>query len=224
LTALAGSGVAVLAVDLPGHDLGAIPKPFASIAQVAERVTEEITALGAPRIMLWGHSSGCAPALETARRLQERGVPVTRVFLGAQLLGTATDRRAAIDELTQRGDTQIAARLTEDSGYPQLAEVNTRHAEHIGAAYRHDCVQAHRYFCAALQSPPPVKLSAPVSVVVAADDPHTAGYAQRHQDWQLLAELVDLHELADGGHYFPRTRPAEAAQAVLRTAVPLASG
>jgi amino acid adenylation domain-containing protein len=222
--ALAGSGVAVLAVDLPGHDLGAIPEPFASIAQVAERVTEEITALGAPRIMLWGHSSGCAPALETARRLQERGVPVTRVFLGAQLLGTATDRRAAIDELTQRGDTQIAARLTEDSGYPQLAEVNTRHAEHIGAAYRHDCVQAHRYFCAALQSPPPVKLSAPVSVVVAADDPHTAGYAQRHQDWQLLAEHIDLHELADGGHYFPRTRPAEAAQAVLRTAVPLASG
>jgi hypothetical protein len=26
---------------------------------------------------------------------------------------------------------------------------------------------------------------------------------------------VDLHELADGGHYFPRTRPAEAAHAVL---------
>ncbi|QIJ60787.1 amino acid adenylation domain-containing protein [Streptomyces sp. JB150] len=238
--ALAGSGVAVLAVDPPGHDLGATPEPFASIARIAERVTEEITqeitqdntddiaeeitARGTPRIMLWGHSSGCAPALETARRLQERGVRVTRVFLGAQLLGSATDRSAAIDELTQRGDREIAARLAEDSGYPELAEVNARHAEHIGAAYRHDCVLAHRYLRAALQSPPPVRLSAPVTVVVAADDPHTRDYARRHLDWQLLAEHVDLCELPDGGHYFPRTRPAAAAQAVLTTAVPLASG
>ena len=28
-------------------------------------------------------------------------------------------------------------------------------------------------------------------------------------EWRLLAEQVDLHELADGGHYFLRTRPAE---------------
>jgi hypothetical protein len=55
-------------------------------------------------------------------------------------------------------------------------------------------------------------------VVVAADDPRTAQYPRRHRDWQLLAEHVDLYELADGGHYFPRTRPAGAAQAVLRAA------
>ena len=38
--------------------------------------------------------------METARRLQERGVDVQRVFLGAQLLGDAAGRRAAIAELT----------------------------------------------------------------------------------------------------------------------------
>ena len=43
-----------------------------------------------------------------------------------------------------------------------------------------------------------------------------------YRDWQLLAEHVELHELADGGHYFLRTRPAEAAQAVLRAAALLA--
>ena len=31
----------------------------------------------------------------------------------------------------------------------------------------------------------------------------------------ILADQVDLHELVDGGHYFLRTRPAEAAEAVL---------
>ncbi|MFG2602120.1 amino acid adenylation domain-containing protein [Streptomyces sp. NPDC048514] len=222
-SALAGSGVAVLAVDLPGHDLAGHHEPLASVAQVAERVADEITARGLTRVMLWGHSSGAAPALETALRLQERGVPPTRVFLGAQLLGTAGDRRAAVGELTSLSDAAVAARLTSDSGYPELAELNARHAEQIGAAYRHDCVSAHRWFCAALDGPPAVRLSAPVTVVVAVDDPHTAGYAQHHRDWLLVADHVDLHELPDGGHYFPRTRPAGAAQAVLRADVPLAS-
>ncbi|MFH9083787.1 amino acid adenylation domain-containing protein [Streptomyces sp. NPDC017673] len=221
--ALAGSGLAVLAVDLPGHDLAAHREPFASIADVAAQVADEITARGLTRVMLWGHSSGAAPAVETARTLQERGVRVTRVFLGAQLLGTAEDRGAAVAELTGLSDAEIAARLTADSGYTELAELNARHAEHIGAAYRHDCVSAHRYFQAVLHAPPPVKLAAPVSVVVAADDPHTAGHADHHRDWLLLAEHVDWHELADGGHYFLRTRPAEAAHAVLSAAVPLAS-
>ena len=64
-------------------------------------------------------------------------------------------------------------------------------------------------------APPAVKLSAPLTVVVAADDPYTAGFARRYLDWQRLAERVDLHELPDGGHFFLQTRAKDAAQAVL---------
>jgi pimeloyl-ACP methyl ester carboxylesterase len=53
--------------------------------------------------------------------------------------------------------------------------------------------------------------------VAVADDPATPDPAGRHRDWRFLAAEVNLHELADGGHYFLRTRPAEAARAVLRT-------
>ena len=84
-----------------------------------------------------------------------------------------------------------------------------------GSRRRHDCVSANRYLADARDSPPAVRLSAPVTVVVAADDPSTAEVRGRHRDWQLLAERVDLQELADGGHYFVRTRPAEAARVVL---------
>ncbi|MCW2872936.1 amino acid adenylation domain-containing protein [Actinacidiphila oryziradicis] len=216
--ALRGSGPAVHAVELPGHDLAAVNEPFASMAQVVEQVVAEITRRGLTRVLLWGHSSGTAYAVETARKLQERGVEVQRVFLGAQLLGDATGRRAAIAGLTGRSDAEIAAELSADGGYTELGELDPQRAEHVGAAYRHDCVSAHRYFAEALDNPPAVKLSAPVTVVVAADDPRTAQYPRRHRDWQLLAEHVELHELADGGHYFPRTRPAGAAQAVLRAA------
>ncbi|MFH9431878.1 amino acid adenylation domain-containing protein [Streptomyces sp. NPDC017615] len=222
-SALAGGGMSVLAVELPGHDLAGRQEAFGSIAEVAERVAVEITARGLTRVMLWGHSSGAAPAVETARRLAERGVEVTRLFVGAQLLGTAAERRAAEEALSVRDDAEIAARLAEEGGYVELAELTARHSERVGAAYRHDCLSAHRYFRDALENPPAVRLSAPVSVVVAADDPYTAGYTGAHGDWLLLADHVDLHELPDGGHYFPRLRPTEAAKAVLAAAEPLAS-
>ncbi|WP_405558377.1 non-ribosomal peptide synthetase [Streptomyces sp. NBC_01171] len=222
-SALAGGGMPVLAVELPGHDLAGRQEPFGSITEVAERVAAEITARGLTRVMLWGHSSGAAAAVETARRLQERGVEVARLFLGAQLLGTAAERHAAVEALSVRSDAEIAARLAEEGGYVELAELSARHAERVGAAYRHDCLSAHRYFSDALENPPAVRLSAPVSVVVAADDPYTAGYTGAHRDWLLLAARVDLHELPDGGHYFPRLRPTEAAKAVLTAVEPLAS-
>lgn len=221
--ALTAAGLAVYAVELPGHDVAADSEPFTPIAEVVEQVISEIDRRGLTRVLLWGHSSGTALALETARKLQQRGVDVQRVFLGAQLLGDATGRRATITELTGRSNAEIAAELSTDSGYTELGELDAQHAEHVGAAYRHDCVSAHRYFADALDAPPTVKLSAPVTVVVAADDPNTAEFPRRHRDWQLLAERVDLHELADGGHYFLRTRPVEAAQAVLRAAELLAS-
>jgi hypothetical protein len=54
-----------------------------------------------------------------------------------------------------------------------------------------------------------------VTVVVAADDPKTVKSQDRYREWEALVEHVDLHELPDGGHYFLRTRPADAARVVL---------
>jgi surfactin synthase thioesterase subunit len=222
--ALRGSGLAVYAVELPGHDVAAESEPFAPLAQVVDQVVAEITRRDLTGVLLWGHSSGTAFAVETARALQQRGVDVKRVFLGAQLLGDAADRRATIAELARRSSAEIAAGLSAGSGYTELGELDAQRTEHVGAAYRHDCVCAHRYFADALDSPPAVRLSAPVTVVVAADDPSTAEYRHQHRDWQLLAEQVDLHELAGGGHYFLRTEPTQAAQVVLRAArVPASS-
>jgi len=212
--------MAVYAVELPGHDLAGEREPFVPIEQVVEQVVAEIARRGLTEVLLWGHSSGTAPALATARALEAHGVTVRRVFLGAQLLGDADRRRAAVAELSGLTDADIAARLAADGGYTALGELDDQRAAHVAAAYRHDCVSAHRSYLSVLEAAldaPPVKLAAPVTVVVAADDPSTAGFAQRHHEWRLLAGDVDLHELADGGHYFLRTRPDETA-AVLAAA------
>ena len=216
--ALRGSGIAVYAVELPGHDVAAGSEPFAPMERVVEQVVAEISARGLKEILLWGHSSGTALAVETARRLQDRGVEVQRVFLAAQLLGDAGVRRASITELTARSNAEIATDLSADGGYTELGELDAQRAQHVAAAYRHDCLSAHSYFAEVLESPPLVKLSAPVTVVAAADDSVTSPLPPRHRDWELLAEHVDLHELADGGHYFVRTRASQAAQAVLYAA------
>ncbi|MDN5751061.1 MAG: alpha/beta fold hydrolase [Pseudonocardia sp.] len=207
--------VAPAGMDGPIAGIGTLAAG-APLAQVVEQVVAEIVGRGLTRILLWGHSAGAAFACATARRLQERGVDVARVFLGAQLLGEAADRRAGVAAPAGRGDAEIAAALSGDLGYPGLGELDAPRAEHVGAAYRYDYTSANVYLADALDSPPAVRLSAPVTVVVAADDPGTAEFARRHQDWQLLAERVELHELTGGGHHFLRTRPAEAAQAVLR--------
>ncbi len=152
--ALRGSGLAVYAVELPGHDLAADREEFAPLAKVVEQVVAEITGLGLSEVLLWGHSSGAALAVEAARRLPGRGVTVRRVFLGAQLLGEAADRRAAVHELTGRSDVEIAAALSADRGYTELGELDAQRAEHVGAAYRHDYVDAHRYLADALEASP----------------------------------------------------------------------
>ena len=216
--ALRGSGLAVYAVELPGHDVAATSESFAPMERVVDQVVAEITARGLKQVLLWGHSSGTAFAVETAKRLQDRGVEVQRVFLAAQLLGDAADRRASIAELTRRSNADLVTDLTADGGYTELGELDAQRAEHVAAAYRHDCLSAYSYFADALENPPVKRLSAPVTVVVAADDPITSAFQRRHRDWELLAEHVDLHELSDGGHYFVRTQPAEAAQAVLGAA------
>jgi amino acid adenylation domain-containing protein len=216
--ALRGSGLEVYAVELPGHDLATEREPFAPLPQVVEQVATEITRRDLTRVLLWGHSSGAAFAVETARRLQERGAPIARLFLAAQLLGDAADRRSSAIALRGGSDAEIAAGLSRDGGYTELGELDAQRARHVGAAYRHDFASACQYFADALDNPPAVKLSMPVTVVVASDDPSTADYPRRYSDWQLLARHVDLYELADGGHYFLRTRPTEAARAVLSAA------
>ena len=130
----------------------------------------------------------------------------------------SADRRAAVTEIGGRSNADIVTDLSVDGGYTELGELDGERAEHVGAAYRNDYVSANRYLAEVLDNPPPERLSAPVTVVVAADDPATAGFRERHGDWELLAEHVELHELADGGHYFVRTRPTQAARAVLRAA------
>ncbi|MET3982558.1 amino acid adenylation domain-containing protein [Streptomyces sp. PvR034] len=213
-TALADSGLAVHAVELPGHDLTVENESFAPLEQVAKAVASELVRLPAGPVILWGHSAGAAPAVLTARLLEEQGRGPRAVLIGGQLVGTPEARRASTAALAALTPLEIAARLGGEGGFTALSGADTSRAELVGAAYRHDVREANAFFADAVEHPPAHPLAAPLTLVVAADDSATQGHESDLDAWRVLARAVEVRELPDGGHLFFRTRPAQTAAVV----------
>lgn len=98
---LAHHGVAVLALDLPGHGRSDGPvEP--SVEAIAARVADALAPIANPRWLLAGHSMGSLIALEVARRLPAR-------VAGVALLGTAAPMRVSDALLAATRDDPAAA-------------------------------------------------------------------------------------------------------------------
>ncbi|MDQ1007334.1 amino acid adenylation domain-containing protein [Streptomyces sp. V4I23] len=165
--ALRDSGLSVYAAATTAS--GAAPP-------IVLHLATEIDRLGAAGVLLWGDGVGATTAVETARMLEQRCVPVRRVFAAAP------------------------------AGHPGL----------------HDTV-----------SPLATeRLATPLTLLVRAGEPGAAEAAHAPEtpdgahgtrwplgDRQLLVGRVDLWNVPGGGGHFLRTRPAEAAKAVVRAAM-----
>ncbi len=217
------SGVAVYAVQPPGHDLGRPDVPLAELDQLTKLLASEITAIAAP-VALWGHCAGAAAALETARRLPES---VIHVFVAARLLDSATALAREVAVMNAVSDADLGDELAADGGLDGLPELSRADLAFVGRVYRHDTRTANQYLAMLARGgdppePPavlpaaPLRLRCPLTVVASATDPLTAGYRERFADWGAFADSVTLSELDDGGHYFPRTRPDRAADIIVR--------
>ncbi|WP_367042236.1 amino acid adenylation domain-containing protein [Streptomyces sp. Je 1-332] len=209
--ALERDGIAVLGVELPGHDLAGDDEPLAGIDEIADRVADEIGERVNTPVLLWGHCAGAVTALETARRLQDRGRPAERVFIGALLLEDAEALRAETAEVETADNRALLSRLRADNAYVELDELRPERADVVGRAYRHDVLTTNNRLIRIREDIEPYGIGAPVEVVLAQDDPSTAGFADTYGDWKVVSDLVTLHVLAEGGHYFVSTRAQETA-------------
>ncbi|KAA6212551.1 non-ribosomal peptide synthetase [Streptomyces albofaciens JCM 4342] len=149
-----------LAEALRGSGWGVYGAGPVTATERVGHLVAELTRLAPDELLLWGHGSGAAHAVEAARQLEKRGKRARRLF--------------------------IAGHVPDDIHPPS--------------------------------APPAAKLTTPVTLVVAADDPRTAPFRHRYRAWELLAEHVELYELTAGGHGLPLTRPDDTARAVLRAA------
>jgi len=197
-------GVAVFGVELPGHDVARPDEPLADVSEIAGHVQAELAAIDGP-LLIWGHCAGTAAAVALARLLERGGRRPDRVFLSGALLDEADALRREIEQVAGLSNQQITDDLHRDSAYVELDLLKAERSGQVSRAFRHDVRTANEYLIEATGQP--VVLQAPVEVVVAVDDPATAGHRDRYRDWERLAGTVRLHELDEGGHYFVRTRP-----------------
>ncbi|MEU2665815.1 amino acid adenylation domain-containing protein [Micromonospora sp. NPDC007220] len=207
--ALAPHRIAVHAVALPGHDVSR-PEPLLDLPELTRRVAAEIGELGGRPVLVWGHCVGAAAAIEVTRLLAAAGRPPERLFLGGKLLRGPEEIDASIAEVTGMAPADVVGWLVDQTGFTELDGLDAGHVDALVAAFRHDAVGSHRYLRDRVGEPLPV----PVTVVVAADDPLTAGPGAAHEAWRRIAADVELREIDGGGHYFCRTRAAEVAAIV----------
>ncbi|WP_067889963.1 non-ribosomal peptide synthetase [Actinomadura chibensis] len=204
-------GVALHAVELPGHDPQRPGEPFQDVRTAARAIADEILATVSGPIVLWGQCGGASPTVEVGRLLEERGADLRHVFVGAKLFLRVENLHAAMELARTMTDAEIVQWLTERAGFTHADGLDPDQAGFISRLFRHDVESGHQYNLDAHGEPAPVKVRAPFTVVCAKDDVVVAEYPEKWRDWGRVAADVRLHELDHGGHYFVRTRAADVA-------------
>lgn len=210
---LAPAQIAVLGVELPGHDIARPEEPLADVAAVAELVAREIQATVTGPFLFWGHCAGAAHAIATTRLLEAAGRPPVELVIAALMLDDAGALQAETDQVNALTSRQITTQLQDDTAYIELDLLKSERAAALSEAYRHDVRTTNDYLIAQQGSAEP-RLDVPVRVVTAADDPTTHEAGQRYERWRQLSSAVTLTSLPAGGHYFVRTKPADVAAIV----------
>ncbi|MEU2440599.1 amino acid adenylation domain-containing protein [Streptomyces rubradiris] len=211
------STVAVAAAELPGHAPGSSDADLLPFDDVCSRLAAEIDATTGGPLVLWGHCVGSALALALARLLTERGRTVRHLFLAAKLLADAGTIRDTLGNAERLSFDDVRDLVVDWTGSTAIDSAEEATRDLLVRAFRHDSLTANTYLLG-LRTAPPEPLDVPCTVVIAADDPATESYGAAYGAWETVVRAPRLAELADGGHYFARTRP-EAVAELLATAV-----
>ncbi|TBO44290.1 non-ribosomal peptide synthetase [Pedobacter kyonggii] len=212
------SEIGCYAIEYPGHTYGTTNN-YEDIEKTALLCLERITELNTP-IVIWGHCSGSALALEIARLMEERGMDLKQIFLGGKVLSGRLIRkgRQILSSLLSpfmavnvdgMNDDQIKKWLIEKSGFKDFETLGDQESKFVIKMFRHDAASANQYIQKCLKDGHPKKLRTTIYNVIAKDDLLTKGYLEKYRNWNFFSNDVRLITIESGGHYFLRSRPTE---------------
>jgi amino acid adenylation domain-containing protein len=205
----------LVAIELPGHDLGRPDELLQPLTTVVERCVAEIREqhIAGP-IVVYGHCLGAALAHRLAERLAADGVSIVGVVLGGafpapRLPGRAAARWAKIMPSDRwRADSLYRDELRAIGGLD--AELTPDELSAILRALRHDNREAEAYYSWRLhESTRQSQVHA--LAVVGEYDRLTEFHNERFAEWNQLCSDTELAVIPGAGHYFLRYQATELA-------------
>ncbi|MFE9611846.1 amino acid adenylation domain-containing protein [Streptomyces sp. NPDC006012] len=199
--------LAVLAVELPGHDPARPAERFLALDELTERLALEIEATVDGPVLVYGHSVGSAAAVALARRLEAGGrgvlgVVVAGNFPSARLPGRTAAWANRVLPLERWASNRHYRDILRTTG-GILDDMDDTVTETALRAMRHDSTRARAWYARELAAPR-AGLSAPILCVVGEADHSTELYQERYREWGIFADRVELATIPKAGHYFLR--------------------
>ncbi|NLK89191.1 MAG: amino acid adenylation domain-containing protein, partial [Clostridiaceae bacterium] len=198
----------VYSINLPGHDLGS-QQALRRLPDLAHDLSREIRETVTGEIIFYGHCVGSALALATARELEKLGRPVRQICVGGIL---PPRRRSLFPRMTDPWHLISDRYVLKFLGWIGLpvARIPEQQQRAILAAFRHDVREFYRYFQICRQQALP-KISAPLCCIFGQKDVMTLNYRSSYKRWMQCADEVQMHEIAQAGHYFMQSHDAQLA-------------
>lgn len=201
--------IEVYSVEYPSEGFD-IDHPEAYFDLCAQKICDEIIKIGLP-IYLWGHCSGNALMIETARLLNNRNNKPVKIFIGAKLIKEREDTFGS-DMLTHEN---IKLWMINKTGFTGFDYMNEEESKVVTTAFLKDVVTANHYLDNITSKFNGQKLDIPVINVISDDDPLTLSYHDDHSKWNVVSDNLSLQVINGGGHYFNVTRTSEVSKIII---------
>lgn len=208
--------IAVCAVALPGHDVDAPAATLAALDDIAQTLVAEIQNTIPSPVAFWGHCVGSALAVRTASILQEDSEGITHLFIGGKLLYPEKDTLDGVAEVRAMSDDDAIRWLADATGLDVAANAGPDAAAYIARVFRHDAA-THNHWLAEIAAGRVPRLNAPLTVVLAADDPLTKTGPDPSR-WSVLSDRLAVTSIPVGGHYFCEAAPDAVAAIIVEHA------
>lgn len=208
-------GHRLLAVAIPGHDVG-LDEQALPLHELAERIAEEVLeAVPVGPLTLYGHCAiGSVLGVEVARRVEAAGRALDAVYIGANFPFARPEGRVfpALADLA-RMERLRSNRLYETwlTGLGiDMRQLDAEQAQQIVTNMRRESDTAEAYFTEMFRDGV-APLQAPVIAVSGSRDPATEFAEERYREWQLFSPTTALVVLDEAGHFFLKYRATELA-------------
>ncbi|MQY11295.1 Thioesterase PikA5 [Streptomyces sp. RB5] len=176
-------------VQYPGHADRLVEEPVATMAEMADRVTEAIRPLFDRDVVLFGHSMGASVAFEVAKRCEARGLRPRLLVVS----GRGAPHRQRPGHMHTRPDDELVDSILEFSPVSEAALREPELRELLLPVIRADYRLIETYLPA-----DPGQIAAPVAVLRGRDDER----AREVGAWSELTTGGCEHYEFDGGHFY----------------------